>query len=546
MRGFLAALAVYALASLVLFGLPILDHPKTTIAAGGEIEPSAYQWFLAWWPDAILEGRNPFVTSFIYAPDRVNMTWVTGIPGPSLALAPVTRTLGPVVSYNVLTLAAPVLAAGAAFLLCRELAGRFWPSLAGGYVFGFSPYMLVALAGIPSHSFTVFIPLAVYLVVRRVKGSLGGRTFVLLLAAVLAGQFLVAVELFALLTVFGGLAGLAAYWLLREQRPVLRAAVPELAGAYLVALAVVSPYLWYMLFEPHMRPVHAIPLEHSSDLLSFAVPTSLQELGSGAFPELERDFGGALPIARGGGAYAYLGLPLLAIVALFAIEQWRRPACKLLLLVAAGLALFSLGPRLFVAGDDLVPLPARLLAELPLLGYALPSRFSVYTALAVAAIIAVWLAHRPAWWKWALAVAGLVFILPNLGSGTWNTPIGTSPFFTEKLYEGVLDEDDVVLTVPVVGSPVRWQAESELPFRLANGYIGRIPEDLERFYAAVASRRPLPERETRAFLARRRVDAILVAEPESEHPFWRRRLAFLGIRPEQRGGVLVYRLRRRG
>ena len=45
------------------------------------------------------------------------------------------------------------------FLLCRRLTGGFWPSLVGGYLFGFSSYMLgrtegghpnlTAVAGIP-------------------------------------------------------------------------------------------------------------------------------------------------------------------------------------------------------------------------------------------------------------------------------------------------------------------------------------------------------------------------------------------------------------
>ena len=36
----------------------------------------------------------------------------------------------------------PAVSAWAAFLLCRHLAGRFWPSLIGGYLFGFSSYEL--------------------------------------------------------------------------------------------------------------------------------------------------------------------------------------------------------------------------------------------------------------------------------------------------------------------------------------------------------------------------------------------------------------------
>ena len=66
----------------------------------------------------------------------------TGAPGPSLLVSPLTLAAGPVVSYNLLALLACPLAAWSAFLLCRHVTGRFAPSLLGGYLFGFSTYML--------------------------------------------------------------------------------------------------------------------------------------------------------------------------------------------------------------------------------------------------------------------------------------------------------------------------------------------------------------------------------------------------------------------
>ena len=529
---------------MLFFGLPALDHFGSDLVAAEEVEPSAFQWFLAWWPDAIVDGRNPLVTDYIYAPDRVNMTWVTGVPGLALATAPVTLLFGPVASFNLITLAAPALAGLATFVLCRHLTGSFGPSLAGGYLFAFSPYMLVTLAGIPSHSFTALIPVAVYLVVRRVDGTLGKRWFTVLLAATLAGQFLVSVEVFALLTAFGLLIGFAAYALLHERRAALRGVLPQLGLAYLLAAVVLTPYLWYMLFEPYLEPVHAVPERHSSDLLSFFVPTSLQELGAGAFPTMEKKFGGAIPVTHGGGGYAHLGLPLIAIFVLFALERVRSRVRWLLLGSVAVLGLLSLGPRLFVAGENLAPMPEELMSELPFLQYAIPSRFPVYTALAAAVVLALWLATRPGWWKWVLTVVAFAFILPNFGSGLWSAKTNEPEFFREKLYQGVVREDDVVFMVPPVGDSQRWHAENGMPFRLAGGYVGRVPDDLTGFYGAVYSSGPLQQAPTRAFLARRRVNVILVAAPVRQHARWRRRLAFLGVEPRVRGDVLVYRLSR--
>ena len=86
------------------------------------------------------------VVEAIFAPDGFNLMWTTSVPGPSLLVAPITLTAGPLVAYNVLALLAPALSAFTAFLLCRHVTGRTWPSLVGGYIFGFSDYMLGALA----------------------------------------------------------------------------------------------------------------------------------------------------------------------------------------------------------------------------------------------------------------------------------------------------------------------------------------------------------------------------------------------------------------
>ena len=70
----------------------------------------------------------------------------------------------------------PALAAWTAFLLCRRLTeGAFWPSLAGGYLFGFSSYLMAAeLTHV--HTAAVFlVPVAALLVVRFVQGDLTRR-----------------------------------------------------------------------------------------------------------------------------------------------------------------------------------------------------------------------------------------------------------------------------------------------------------------------------------------------------------------------------------
>src|SRR6266542_2548292 len=130
------AFGLYLVASVVFFGLPILSDPRNAFI-GPPTHPDSrfFLWALAWWPHALIHGLNPMWTTTLWAPPGYNLAWATGAPGPSLLMLPVTLAAGPVISYNFLAVLACPLTAIAAFILCRHVTGRFWPSVLGGYVF---------------------------------------------------------------------------------------------------------------------------------------------------------------------------------------------------------------------------------------------------------------------------------------------------------------------------------------------------------------------------------------------------------------------------
>ncbi len=134
-----SALLLYIGLSVGIFGRLVLWHPANWYVGGGP-DPSQMMWFLVWWPYAVLNGLNPFLTKVVWPPAGVNLAWMTPIPAPSLLASPVTYSLGPVVSYNLLALSAPALSAWSAYCLCAHITRRFLPSFAGGYLYGFSSY----------------------------------------------------------------------------------------------------------------------------------------------------------------------------------------------------------------------------------------------------------------------------------------------------------------------------------------------------------------------------------------------------------------------
>ena len=127
--------------SFVYFGARLLPHPGRALLGVG-IDPQQFVWAFAWWPHAVGSGANPFVTHAVYWPQGMNLAWATTTPALALAFSPVTLVFGPAAAYNVAAVLMPALAAWTAYLLCRHLTGSTWASLVGGYLFGFSGYML--------------------------------------------------------------------------------------------------------------------------------------------------------------------------------------------------------------------------------------------------------------------------------------------------------------------------------------------------------------------------------------------------------------------
>ena len=166
-------MAAYLLVSFLFLGLPVAAHPERDVVGGLFTDPQIFVWSFAWWPHAILHGLNPIYTHQIWAPDGFNLAWATSVPGLAIAFAPLTLLFGPVLAYNVASILMPALAAWTAFLLCRRVTGgAAWPSLAGGYLFGFSTYILAAEL---THIFSAavfLLPVAALLVLRFIDGDL--------------------------------------------------------------------------------------------------------------------------------------------------------------------------------------------------------------------------------------------------------------------------------------------------------------------------------------------------------------------------------------
>jgi hypothetical protein len=538
----LAALAAYLGISFLYFGVPVVAHPGRDWIGSGS-DPQIFVWSLAWWPHAVLHGENPVVTHAVWPPVGLDLTWVSSVPALAAAFAPVTLLAGPVAAYNAASVLMPALAAWTAFLLCRHVTRAFWPSLAGGYLFGFSSYELGQLQGHLHMSSVFLVPLAALLLLRYAEGSLGDRALVLRLGPLLAVQFLLSTELLFTLTLATFVAVVVAAASIPSRRDRLRRLWRPLAGAYCVAGVLTSPLLVYALWHFQRGSLND-PVRFSADLLNIAVPTRLTALNDDWARRTAAAFTGN--DAENG---AYLGLPLLAIVVWFAWQRRRSPGSRFLLAALLLAIVAELGPYLRVRSATYAPLPWHPLVHLPPLNNVLPARFAMYTALAAAVIAAMWAAGRaPAWVRVVLAAAAVAATLPALGHGYWHGRPNRPAFYAQGLYRDCLPAHPVVLALPYpsVDEAMLWQAEARFRFRLAEAWLSPVVPDgvpgrpvLEALHNDES---PPGGGPALVRLARADRAAAIVLDAEHQHP-WRELLAGTGLHARKIGGVYLYDVR---
>jgi hypothetical protein len=542
-----AALAIYSTLAFVFFALPLLaGFSECRIGYYTNGDPQQYIWGLAWYPYALSHGLDPIFTKVAWAPTGYDLAWSTTVPALAVLMWPATRLFGPLVSYNLLTVTAPVFGAFTTFLLCRFLAGAFWPALVGGYIFGFSPYELTEL---PTHlvlAIIALVPLAAYLVCLFIGGHLSRLRFVVLLTAILVTQFLVSPEIATAGTLFGAVAIFFARRFSGDsfkerQRPFLKC----LAWSYGAAGILLAGYLKNLIADSKYLPLYN-PAHASTDLLDFFVPH--QDNLMGHVPGVSAV---SMRADWPSEASAFVGLlPLVAL--LFALTYSDRRTAKTLIALMIIISVAALGPLLHVAGHTVLPLPWLLVLPLPLINNSLPFRFPMYLFLVMGVATALWLAEpeRRRGKRWLLAGLMLIMLLPDLNRANYVVREDIPNFFRNRLYERWISKNENVVILPYgAGGPcMLWQAAADFHFRMAQGYLlggESIPPPFESWPIVEALEADLPyipdyKEQFRTFLAAHGVHTILV-QAQYESAF-KELLSSLDTRRTSVSGVVLYQV----
>ena len=506
-------------------------------------DQATFAWSLAWWPHALEHGLHPLLTDRVYAPDGWNLAWTSSIPGPALLAWPLTAAFGPLTTYSVLAVAAPALAAWCTFLLCRELGTGLPAALAGGLVFGFTTYEAVETLNHLNLALVFTLPLAGLLVARYLGGALSDRRFVVLFALCVLGVLGTFLETLFWATL-GGVVALGAGLALTRgrERALLFRCLLLCSAAYAIAMVAASPFLWFALTNPDTLGISGRGYE--LDLANLIVPTSVTELRPSQLHDLARRLGGNNLTEQVG----YVG-PILPALAGFALwERRREPLARVLAIGIAFATVCALGSRLVVAGNRTwLDLPWTLVDDLPLASHALPARAFVLAWLALAVLVALFLA-RGGRARWVVFGFVALSLAPSLDGSLWVTRLDRPALFQQDRWRALVHPDENAMIIPFSydGKAMLWQQQAGYGFRLTGGYVSAtFPEALWKspivraIYGTPLP--PFPEREVRAFARDRQVDVVLLRRGWPGP--WEGVLRAAYGQPRAAGGMFAWRVR---
>ncbi len=551
---FLSAFLIYLVFSLWLWGFPVSELSKKVLGNGQD--PLSYIWFLDWIKYALIHGVTPFETNKILSPVGVNIAW-SGANGitPAILFFPITLFWGPLVSYNLLVVLSPVLNSFFAFVLCLYVTKKTIPSLIGGYIFGFSSYVIGQMYAHLTLYMVFLIPLIVLTCLMFYQDKINKFLFVIILGFLLALQFNILIETFATMTFFGLISLLVIFLIDKGNRKRTLRLGLYVIFSYIFAAVILSPSLYYIVIGSPLTPkVFNSTSYYSSDLLNFIIPTHVTWLGGNLFSFISTKFTGNLSEEG-----TYVGIPMFFLLLMYFKEFWNTATAKILFVIFLVILISSFGPYLHILGHILFPVPWLIIDKLPLIKHALPTRFPMFFFLPLSIIVSIWLTNSDTnmYVKYIFVFLCVIFLLPNttifLSQKLHQNP-DIPPFISQKLYKKYIEPNSNVLIIPYSypgpsGYGVLWQVESYFYFNMLNTPFPSVPLKKWPWQTSIiisSLEQDKPEMITCAellhgFISLNKINYIILSL--SEHPKWESLLdSILNIKPQFVGGIYLYKV----
>lgn len=459
---------------------PVSPVSSSKIIGCGCGDYAQESWFLAWPAFAVTHGHSLFSSTWIAYPKGVNLAANTSMPLLGLLTSPLTLGISPVASYNFLLRAGFAASAGAMYFVLRRWGASRPAAFLGGLLYGFSPYVVGEGLG---HVFLSFVPLPplIFLVAEElfVSQRHSQRRSGLALGLLVALQYYISQEVLATTLL---MVAVAAAVVAAGNRRVVHEHLARAWEGVCWAFGLAAVLCGYSIAFFFVGSQHMVGASHSpasldpyhADLFSLVVPTSTQLFSSTRLA----DFGNRLTGFNITETGAYLGIPLLILLAVIVVRCFGDRRIRLALGLAAVAFILALGSHLSVLGvRTAIPLPFAALQHVPLLQGALAGRFSLYEQLFVAVALAFGLDGLRVNRRRTLAVFGvaafcLLPLVPRFPYPEASTGVPT--YFTAGGGAArQIPTGSLVLTYPYPFTPdvqaMLWQAEAGMHFKIVGG-----------------------------------------------------------------------------
>lgn len=448
----------------IIFTWPLILHFDTSAPGSPDGDTWQMVWNLWWVREALMHFQNPFHTDLIFYPQGANLylhalnalNGLVSLPLQLLVSAFSAPANGAIAGYNFIVLLSFTLAAYGAFCLARYLWRSERAALVAGLAYGFSTYGFDHLLGHLNLISYELIPFYLLFFLKALHDDskaalLSFQTVRLALPPILCLLGLLLLELqYVLYMAFFSLfylLYLALLWTWKRLRhrvepyapnPIYFRALVIGIGFAVLSLPLTVPMLNEALNNPNTVPVRQ-ENSYSADLLAYFYPSPFHPLWGAAMDWAIKPFTATLieKVVFPGFTVYLLGLAGfgLWLVGRFWPPRQRtaskslavnspaatttfRPGPVFWLVVAAGFAVLSLGPRLHINGVEHGPsLPGALIYELPILNITrVPARFAIVAILALALLAAWGLSRLETLWK-QRRIANIVTVLALLALG---------------------------------------------------------------------------------------------------------------------------------
>lgn len=458
--------------------------PAARAQVGDVQDVNLFAWFMRYEATALAHGRLPALTTVaLNPPHGVSLMWNTSLLLPGVLLAPVTLLAGPQVTLTLVLTLGFAGSAASLYLVLRRWGASLMAAAIGGAVYGFSPALLNSGIGHYHLQFAVLPPLIIDALLRIVTGRGSAMRTGTWLGVLAAAQLFTGEELLS----DTALAGLVLVVVLVASQPrgvsvKARHAAIGIATGVAVMLVICGHALWEQ-FRGPLTERYAPRFTHYTSFLSahpsvFVTPPGDLLFHTPASAAVVATYPGHMTEYL-----AYLGWPLLAVLAAAAIRYWRHPPVRVMAATFAVLELLSLGGSYRVTGPFL---PWHWLQGLPVFAELIPDRLAIFADGAAAALLAFALDRarqdaRSADWRGgyrahvatAVAVLAVLPLIPLPYAVTTPAPVpaGWQAAFA-RLH---LAPDARVLVVPIpdnhFSQPMRWQADTGEPASMIGGFF---------------------------------------------------------------------------